>query len=323
MAKIIFHLSEAHAEHDLSEKYLALYGVIQGIADASGITTERRVKDRDIKAGVRDTGDNRFNDGNLHIIDQMVVSMPNVLNGAMAYLDGFWHLDPNGCKYFSSIGDLPYDEASVPYRKAKPFFQKLNRVFKEPRRSRYQQPREWASLPKGAIAVFFQNNYPLAAGVSDFGDIAMLKDVLEGAGNKNVIVKPHPNAARLSDIADLCEIASRDQRVVFTESNVHDILAACCVSVSVNSAASIEGFMHRKPAILYGKADFHHLCETISGPGQFAAALERSLDKTGGYAQYLTWYFRRNCLRIGSPDLEEKIWQTFSAAGFPRERFLN
>ncbi|UWQ27306.1 hypothetical protein [Leisingera sp. M523] len=65
------------------------------------------------------------------------------------------------------------------------------------------------------------------------------------------------------------------------------------------------------------------MAETVTRPGQFATALERALARTRGYAQFMTWYFRRNCLEIDEPDLEQKIWEILAQAGFPQRRFLS
>lgn len=169
--------------------------------------------------------------------------------------------------------------------------------------------------------MFLQGRSPLKRGTTRFSDMDILRDVLAGAGARPVLVKPHPLAVELETMEELAAIAAEDPRVLVTDANIHDIFAASSATVSANSAASIEGFLHRTPAILYGTSDFHHFAETVTAPGQFAQALARAQQRRGGYAQYMTWYFRRNCLQIGASDLEARIWQIFTAAGFPPERF--
>lgn len=65
------------------------------------------------------------------------------------------------------------------------------------------------------------------------------------------------------------------------------------------------------------------MAETVTRPGQFDAALERALGRTGGYAQVMTWNFRDSCLQVGAPDLEQKIWEIYAQTGFPQRRFLS
>ena len=320
MPGVIIHLRRTYLEQDLSRGFLQLFGVIQNMLAAEGIGCEFRAISSDITSRSRHVPDRRFEDGNLHILNDRQVQMPNVLNAALAYFDGFWHLDPHGTREFSSIAAREFREDMIPYQYAKRFFGRLQRTWKDTRRTRYSAPRERQDIPMGCISVFFQGSYPFKTGTTGFTDIAMLQDVLQGADGRTVLVKPHPRLADIGTMAELAEIAARDSRVMISGANIHDILAASCATVSVNSSVAIEGFLHRTPAILYGKSDFHHMAETVTGPGQFAEALQRAQTRTGGYAQFMTWYFRNNCLEIGAPDLEQRIWEIFARAGFPRER---
>ncbi|MEW2911631.1 hypothetical protein [Leisingera sp. JC11] len=300
---------------------LDLFRIIERMLAETGSEADWRVKDPDIRIGTQQVADGRFADGNLHIFSDHHLKMPNVLNAAPAYLPGFWHLDPKGVRSYSSIADRPFSPDMVPFKYAKRFYGRLQQQFRDKRRSRYGQMKDRTEVPEGAIAVFFQGSYPLDAGATSFSDIAVLKDVLDGAGNRPVLVKPHPLTADIDSLSALLEIARNDPRVIPTQANVHDLLAACCACVSVNSGVAAEGFLHRTPAIFYGASDLHHMAETITGPGQFAGALERAQARTGGYAQFMTWYFRKNCLEIGAPGLEKKIWEIFAEAGFPRAKF--
>ncbi|WP_291731718.1 hypothetical protein [Leisingera sp. F5] len=323
MPKVIFHLKQRQIGKISSNRGFDLYRVIERMIADAGAETEWRVRDADIRIGTRQVTDSRFEDGNLHIIDDRHVYMPNVLNAAPAYLPGFWHLDPKGIRSLSSIGSRPFRSDMVPFQYAKRFYGRLQQNFKDQRRSRHGQEQEHTSLPAGAVAVFFQGSYPRETGATQFSDLGILHDVLDGAGDRAVLVKPHPLTADVESLSALLEIARQNSRVILTQANIHDILAVSCVSVSVNSGVAVEGFLHRTPAILYGSSDLHHMAETITRPGRFAAALERALACTGGYAQFMTWYFRRNCLEIGAPDLEQKIWEILAGAGFPRQRFAS
>ncbi|MGL4319329.1 MAG: hypothetical protein ACRCS3_00550, partial [Paracoccaceae bacterium] len=106
-----------------------------------------------------------------------------------------------------------------------------------------------------------------------------------------------------------------------TVANVHDMIASAVCTVSFNSAVALEGFLHRKPAILFGQSDFHHICETVREPGKFAEALERVLARApGGYAQFMFWYLGMQCLHLHWPRFEARVEAIFAAAGFGAER---
>jgi hypothetical protein len=191
----------------------------------------------------------------------------------------------------------------------------------EKRQSKYAQPEGQATFPPGALSVFFQGSYPVASGATFISDLEMLRTVLRHAGDRPVIAKPHPLVSAPEDIAAAKALAQRDSRLIVTQANVHDILAASAATVSINSTVALEGFLHRVPAILFGRADFHHFAGTVARPDDFDAVLAQELTRKGGYAQYLTWYFRQNCVPLHAKDLEARIWRIFSDAGFDRARF--
>lgn len=319
MAKIILHLPEDDVTEALAGRHLRLYRVIRDMAQVEGIALQIRPRARDLTPATRLPPDDRFNDGNLHIVDDRSVQAEGVLNCAVAYFWEFWHLDPKGTKAFSSIGDLPYDARAMPYARAVRFFDGQRAKLVEARKSKYGQKAEVSKLPEGALAVFFQGHFPLRQGATRFDDLAMLEVVRQYAGNRPIVVKPHP---LVNDPFTLASVqALRDDRLIITDANVHDILARCAATVSINSTVALEGYLHRKPAILFGRSDFHHIAGRVDRPEDFPEVLTAQLGRNGGFAQYLAWYFLRHCLRLGSPGLQDALWSRFAAAGFPKERF--
>ena len=101
---------------------------------------------------------------------------------------------------------------------------------------------------------------------------------------------------------------------------MHDLLAAACATVSVNSAASIEGLLHGTPAILFGRSDFHAAAETVTRAEDFQPALQRALARPRDYTAFLYWYFHDQCLWLGDPGLTDRIVAIFADAGFSPAR---
>jgi hypothetical protein len=320
-ARIVLHLPAGGANAAMEGWHLRLYRVIRDMGLAEGIGVDIRVRDRDITPATRAVSDGRFADGNLHILDDRSVRAEGVLNAAVAYFWQFWHLDPVGTKAFSSIGALAYDPAEMPYPRAETFFKAQRARLVARRQSKYGQKAETTQLPQGGLAVFLQGDFPVKQGATTFDDMAMVAAVLAQTSGP-VLVKPHPLVIDPHTLAGLRKLAQRDARLVITDANVHDILAACVATVSVNSTVALEGFLHRKPAVLFGQADFHHFAGRVMQASDFGAVLAQERGRTGGYAQYLAWYFLRHCLRIDNADLQGAIWARFAAAGFPRARFL-
>ena len=258
-------------------------------------------------------------DGDLHIVENGRGQRAGVLNAATAYLEGFFHVDPVGIQAASRIGAVRYDPAQVDDVAARAYLAKLQQRFAEPRRSRYKQVRAVSALPQGAIAVFLQGPAPQRNGQAYCSFVAMLEAVCAGAGGRPVLVKPHPLKPELG-AEIIAAVQAKGFAPIATDANVHDILAACCATVSINSATALEGFLHGKPAVLFGRSDFHAFVETVQQPAGFSAALARALADPPDYARALTWYFGQQCLDITADSFDARLLAIFAEAGFDAAR---
>ena len=258
-------------------------------------------------------------DGNLHIVENGAGQRPGVLNAATAYLDGFFHVDPVGIQAASRIGGLVYDPAAVDGGRAAAYLATLQQRFLMPRHSRYKQERAVRAIPKGALAVFLQGPAPQRNGQAYCSFEVMLEAVCAGADGRPVVVKPHPLKPELG-AEIIAKVRAKGFDPIATDANVHDILAACSATVSINSATALEGYLHGKPAVLFGKSDYAALVQTAQTADAFAAALARALADPPDYARALYWYFGLNCLDITADSFDARLFAIFAEAGFDAAR---
>jgi hypothetical protein len=243
------------------------------------------------------------------------------LNAAMAYLRGFWQMDPRGVHAESVAARAVFDASVVDSAAADRFFADLDARFVQRRRSRFLQPREVAQdLPHGAVALFLQGPSAFFTGRCTLTVEEMILAVVQGAGGRPVLVKPHPQVLE-DGRAAIARAVARGARLHATEANVHDVLAAAAVTVSVNSAVAMEGFLHRKPAILFGESDFPTLVTRATGAADFPRALDAALSQDWAYPKMLHWYFSRHTVELAAPDFEARAFAAFARVDFPRERF--
>lgn len=258
-------------------------------------------------------------DGNLHVVDNGRVTAPGYLNACTAYLEDYWHLDPVGVLAESSITAERFDPAGVDPAAAAAHLAMLRRRFVQRRRSRYGQARlAHAMLPPGAIAVFLQGREPYRRGHAHIDAPAMLRGTVTAAEGRPIIVKPHPLDPEGGALA-IAESGVAD-RVLVTDANVHDVLSAAALTVSVNSAVAIEGFLHGVPALLCGQSDFAAVAEVTRTEADMPAAAHRAMAARHDYAAFLYWYFHDRCLWLGAPDLDQRILARFAQVGFPADR---
>lgn len=258
-------------------------------------------------------------DGDLHVVEYGRASGPGYLNAAAAYFDGFFHLDPEGVLAEASTRHLTYNAGAIDQAKAEAFMNWLKSRFADQRHSRHRQKKAVMRLPKDSIAVFLQGPMPELRGHAHMSTADMLRAVTQGARGRPVVVKPHPLKPDLG-AEQIARAVAEGASLLQTDANVHDILAAAAVTVSINSATGFEGFLHAKPAIFFGRTDFHQCVETVQRPEEFPHALERALTRKSNYAEAMYWYFGQHGFWLDDLHLNAKLLALFDEAGFSQER---
>jgi hypothetical protein len=314
-AEIILHLANTDLAHSRGKVSAGIYPRVWDVMEARG------ARMRIVERGTAEMqGKPLAGDGNLHIVETGYCTGEGWFCGATAYLPGFWHLGDRGVLADSPARDAGFDPSDVPWREAKHFDRALRRELVDQRRSRYRQEKQTPEvMPEGSVAVFLQGPAVYRRHQAFVPAEAMLRAVAAGAGGRPVVVKAHPLAKEMGQ-AVIAKMQVEGLALIASQANVHDILSGCAVCVSVNSAVSFEGFLHRKPAILFGRSDFHMLAETVFDPADFSGALVRALATDWPYIKMLHWYFDRHTLRPDAPDFAEKLLAHFAKSGFDTAR---
>lgn len=312
---VVFHLTKPSLDDCRRSERLALFPHLADLLSARGHPCSAAPREDWMMAGREVPGD-----GRLHIVEGGWCYGPGWLSAAIAYLPGFWHLAEEGVLADSPARHAVFDAAEVDGAGARAFATDLRRRFVQPRRSRYGQAgRPPESLPAGAIAVFLQGPAVYRRMQAFLGATDMLCTVSRHAEGRQVLVKPHPLTPGFGREA-IARARARGAALVETEANVHDILAASAVTVSVNSAVAFEGFLHGRPAILCGRSDFHSLAECVLDADEFPGALDRALTVPRDFDAMLHWYFSRHTLGLDAPDFAQRALGVIdrAAAGLQR-----
>ncbi|MEO0938524.1 MAG: hypothetical protein AAFY38_10255 [Pseudomonadota bacterium] len=282
---------------------LPFYATLTAGLTARGAAYELRALDRETLL------DQVAADEAFHIVNHGRFRHPRVLNAGIAYIYPFWNLDPFGIRAFSSIGAARFDPRRIDAEVARPFFRRLKGRIVGGRASRYEQPADVAEVPEGCVAVFLQSEAHRGVGETMWLDRrAMVAAALE-ANVGPVVVKPHPRDADPETRAWLAGLP-----VTVSEGNIHDLIAASARVVTINSAVGIEAYLHRKPVVLCGRADFHHIADEARSAEDVARVL-RSEPRRRAYDKYVWWYFADRCLSTTAPDLVDRFLSRVAAGG--------
>lgn len=297
---IVFHLPRSWLG-PFGTGVLPFYQALLGGLKARGIATELIALDRDT---VLDTV---AKDDAFHIVNHGRFQHPRILNAGIAYIYPFWNLDPQGIRAFSSIAAQKFAPDTVDGDIARPFFRRLRQRLVGGRKSRYEQPEAvTADLPEAKVAVFLQSEGHRIVGETCYLDRWQMLDTVLAETDGPVIVKPHPRDKSVETQDILGDYGAKFPQMRLSEGNIHDILAVSERIVTINSAVGVEAYLHRKPVILCGQADFHHIAHTAHSPDELALILAGPVRKRT-YDKYIYWYFGVQCLATTDAELTTRF----------------
>jgi hypothetical protein len=307
MAQIIFHMPRHMAAADGSQLPVFYKQLRKGFG-AVGADIAIGHRNLTALAGVAAGPD-------FHFVHNGRIARRGVLNVGLAYIAPYWYADPKGIFADSSVADLTFEPQSVNASAAARFFGRMGERLKRPRTSRYDQQAEVTVFPQGCIAVFLQDWSDPVERARHMTAREMIEAVLARTDGRVVVVKPHPRTRGIETIELLDWLARAHPQVIVTEANLHDILACAAVSVSISSAVSMEGMLHRVPAIVFGRTDFHHCAETVRDKADWPDALARALAQNWPFEAFLFWFFRENCIAMGEDKMMPGILARMTGQG--------
>ncbi len=256
-------------------------------------------------------------DAGFHIIDHGRNRHPRALNAGLSFVQPYYYLDPWGMRAFSSLAAMEFAPKAIDTVAAAAFRDGLVAKLVLPRRSRFEQPSQVLAVPKGCIAVFLQTETH-----RDVGELCyltmrqMIKALMARDDPRAIVIKLHPRDTDMDTLAWLMQKARKDKRLQIIPGNIHDILAACDVVVTINSAVGVEAMLHGKPTVLCGHADFHHCAVTVRTAQALDAGISTALNRDWPFAAFLYWYFALNCVSSTSPTLIDDVLSRIAATGF-------
>ena len=252
-----------------------------------------------------------------HIVDHGRIRHPRALNAGLGFVRPYHYLDPWGIRAFSSVAEKVFDANQIDPVAALSFRNDLVQRLVLGRKSRFEQPVQVFPVPQGCIAVFLQTESHRDVAETCYLTLRhLIKALLARGDPRAIVVKLHPRDSDLATLEWLMRKARKDARMQIVPANIHDLLAACDVVVTINSAVGVEAMVHRKPVVLCGHADFHHCAITVRGRDGMDAGVAAALATDWPYDAFLYWYFVQNAVSATSPRLVEEVVSRIAATGF-------
>ncbi|KAA2315699.1 hypothetical protein DL237_03190 [Pseudooceanicola sediminis] len=141
--------------------------------------------------------------------------------------------------------------------------------------------------------------------------IEMLERTLAADPTRPIWATLHPRVRYSgAELGALENLSRRFARLQLTTAPMQRCLQACDYVVTENSAAAFSGFLFEKPALLFGRVDFHHIA---LGPQDF----DRIADHVPDFARYIWWFWQKMSINAGRDDAMQKITGALRRGGVP------
>lgn len=146
--------------------------------------------------------------------------------------------------------------------------------------------------------------------------LAMLEQLLQQDRDRDVIATLHPKESYDQAERDaLSDLARAHPRLRIESGRMEHWLQRCDYVVSQNSAAAFSGFFFGKPAVLFGRIDFHHIAANVHDLG-VEEALRLGPQMEPDYTRYIHWFWQEMSINAGHPDARGKIHRALLNAGW-------
>lgn len=149
--------------------------------------------------------------------------------------------------------------------------------------------------------------------------LEMIEYCLAHDPSRQVIATLHPKE-QYSDgeLAKLEALEKQHIRLTVSIGDMVQYLQRCDYVVTQNSSAAFAGYFFGKPALLFGKVDFHHIAERAD-MGNLSQGFENAPKLCPAYDKYIWWFWQQNSINAGREDARTKIAERFKRFGWPIE----
>lgn len=144
--------------------------------------------------------------------------------------------------------------------------------------------------------------------------INMVAQLAEADPNRRIFVKLHPGED-YSDVELKAVQSLKSEQVELVDGDLSPLLANCAYTASINSSVSFLGLFHRKPGILFGDMDSHHLFQKV-GDNTVAECLQAVQDTELPFEKYVYWFLHEQMIHAGKNNAKDQILERCYALGW-------
>lgn len=222
------------------------------------------------------------------------------------YVKPFWHIERSAQRWKWPVA-LAHFNAGDP---------KEARQFANYWRKQLYKGRTEQAHREGYVFLPLQGMLQKHRSFQSMSPLAMLTTVLQN-DKRPVLATLHPREYYSpTELAALDSLRERYTRLRIATGGAEQALLTCDLVVSMNSAVAFHSYFFRKPVMLFGQIDFHHIAASVPRDGleQAFTTVEREVPDYDGY---LHWFLKQQSINFTRQDSQEQIIAALRRGGWP------
>ena len=247
-------------------------------------------------------------DKNYHIFHLGGADGARALNMRKAYFEPFWSIEKPHSRHWGRVAHKTFIPNTVGPGLARPFFKRMQERYIKPD-GQISEATDYAFVPlQGKLCK--QRDW-------QFADLAtMVKTIRTQDPDRQIILKPHPRENYTHEELDLLGQLTLLSKVQTVDAPLQSLLANCAYVVTQNSSVAFEGILFQKPAVLFARADFHHLFPVVKSPEDASTAFSQVRSAQFQFEKYLYWFLQMNCANVSQLSARGKIMEMLYEGGW-------
>lgn len=233
---------------------------------------------------------------------------PRALSMRRAYYYPFWRIEATAKRWEFEVARKSFNPDEIDTDLAVQWFNRWRR---------YLFRKAALEVEKtGLIYVPLQGRLNDHRSFQSMSPVEMIGEVQARAGDRRIVLGLHPGERYSAQEREAVErIAENDSRVTLQTGGMEQALRHCDFVVTQNSTAALSGLFFRKPAVLFGESDFHHLMPRVSQLG-VDEAWRQVESARPPVARYLYWFLQLNAIKADTEDAPGQILEACRRHGW-------
>lgn len=216
----------------------------------------------------------------------------------------FWQIERSDKRWEWDVATTAFDPTQVEQKEAIRFYNFWRkRLFGKPP----------PTGDDGFIYMPLQGRLLIQRSFQRCSPIEMIERTLATFPKHKIIATLHPKETYAKAEIDAVEhLGNTYPKLELRTGQMDILLDRCAFVVTQNSSAAFNGYFFGKPAILFGRVDFHH----IALDGMNVENLDQITAHKPDYAAFSYWFWQEQSINAGHPMATRKITERFQKFGW-------